>query len=504
MIKIKDYIMHGSFRKLNIPLVLVMLAFPLVGRAFDYNNIISDAEANDYQSMGQVEIKSFLESHNSYLKDFWYMGNNPSPSEIGANPASINLETGEITDGDFMQQRSATEIIYNAAQEAKLSPKFLLTMLQKEQGLIEDPAPTERGLAFAMGYYCFDGDYCNPRFKGFGKQVRSAALQFRYYIDHIQEYDYQPGQKACIDDQTPDLPCTSKATEIQPENNVTSAMYVYTPHIHGNELFATLWEKYGFGGTSDSTNPVLTGIFPEGALVKANDGVDGAVYLIWGGEKRAFDSLTALTSRFDPNKVLLVDNSELVKYEDGQPIKYVNFSVVQDENGQRYLIDGLTKRLIADKETFRQLGYNPEEVITVTAEELTAFSDGEQLTATVSPFGQLMSDLSTGAIYYVKDGKKFPIIDKSILKANYPKLTIKKVYSKTLGAFTTDGPVKLVDGTLIKRDISKDVFVISNGYRRLIPDGQTFEAMGYKWSNIITVPVKVINLHQIGPALTSL
>jgi hypothetical protein len=498
--------MHDSKYRFKILIFLLSLFFPLSSQAFDFNNIISDEEANNYQAMDQSAVTNFLASKNSFLKDFWYEGNNPSSSEISSNPGLINMETGEIVDGSFIKLRSAAEIIYNASQEAKLNPQFLLTILQKEQSLVESASPSERQLGYAMGYYCFDGDYCNPRFKGFGKQVRSAALQFRYYIDHIEEYDYQPGRRSCIDDKTPDLPCTSQATEITPANKVTAALYVYTPHLHGNELFANLWGRYGFGGEAVSGGNILAGIFPEGALVKAKDDASGTVYLISGGNKRAFASLTALTSRFDPNKVLVVDSTELIKYGDGQPIKFTNFSVVKDENDQRYLIDGLTKKLIATDEIFRQLGYNPEEVVTVTAEDLASFSQGQDLTATnsSSPFGQLMSDLTTKEIYYVKNNQKSSIIDSSIIKANYPTLKIKKVYSKTLNELETIGPVKLVDGTLIKRDIGKDVFVISNGYRRLIPDGQTFEAMGYKWSNIMTVPVKVINLHQIGPALASL
>jgi len=484
--------MSNYFAKIMLIISFFLLTVPYFGakaQEIDYNNIISDAEAQDFSSFNQVEIKNFLQDKNSYLSNYWYFGNNPGP-----------LELSQDSTAEYFKERSATEIIYNAAQEAKISPKFLLTMLQKEQGLIENPSFDERGLDFSMGYYCFDGSDCNPRFKGFGKQVRSAALQFRWYIDNIEQYDYQPNKKSCIDDHNSDWPCTADGVEIQPANRITAALYVYTPHIHGNKLFATLWNRYGFGG---STPDIISGIFPEGSLLKAKDGNDQTVYLVWGGQRLALGSMSALVSRFDPNKILSVSSEEINKYAKGPIISYVNYSVVKDPSGNRYLIDGLNKRLIVSDEAFRQLGYNPDEIVDASEAELTNYSDGEKLTGSdLSPKEEILQDMTTKEIFYVKNSKKYAIIDNTILKANYSNIKTKSVTSKTLDKYEYGGPVKLLDGTLIKKADHKDVFVVSGGERRLIPDGNTFETLGYKWTNIITVPNKVLNLHPIGPALS--
>ena len=119
----------------------------------DYNTIISDAEAIDHQTMTQVEIRDFLRNKNSRLANYFYLGYNPSPyEEIIPKDQRTSVNN---------KQRSASEIIYNAAYEAKINPKFLLTMLQKEMGLVEDSSPTERQLAFAMGYACPDSGGCD-------------------------------------------------------------------------------------------------------------------------------------------------------------------------------------------------------------------------------------------------------------------------------------------------------------------------------------------------------
>ncbi|MDP2812091.1 MAG: hypothetical protein Q8O32_00140 [bacterium] len=471
------------------------LILPNISSALEinYNQIISDEEATDYRSMTQKEIQSFLEEQNSFLKDYQYSGNNPTPAQVATDPELKYIET-----------RSAAEIIYNAAQEAKISPKFILTILQKEQSLIDDSTPTERNLDFAMGYYCFDGDYCNPMYKGFGKQVRSAALQFQWYMDNIESYDYQPGVPVCIDDYTIDLPCTDKGTQVTPANRVTAALYVYTPHIHGNKLFATLWDRYGFGGATTFPIDVIgAGIIPEGSLVKAKGLADSAVYLISNGEKRAFASMTALVSRYDPGKILEISSEEIEKYTNGDLIAHPNYSVLANASGQRYLIDGLTKRLIVSNEAFRQLGFNSDEVLVVSNEELAYYNEAEVLTeGQASPFAQLMKDDISDQLYYVKDGKKSLIIDNFIIQANFLDMEMKEVTAKTLENLSLASPIKLSDGTLIKTEKDKRVYVISAGLRRFIPDGETFEALGYKWTNIYTVSSKIMNFHSLGEQIT--
>ncbi len=477
-------------------LLLISVFLPAVARAdFNPDNIISDGEGSNYNTMTQVQIRDFLQSHSSYLSTYFYEGNNPGPVELGIDPA-----------GEYFKQRSAAEIIWNASQEAKLNPQFILTTLQKEMGLVEDPSPKENALSYAMGYGCPDSGGCDFRFKGFGKQIRSAALQFRYYLDNIDQYKHRPGFRSCVDDYNPFVPCTARGTEIKPENNITAAMYVYTPHINGNKLFRSLWEKYGFAlaGTVGSTPQ---GILPEGALVRAKDGDDTkSVYLIQRSTKLPFASLNALVSRFDPQKVLAISTAELNKYDSGPAIKFANYSLLQAEEGPRYLVDGLTKRLISSNEVFKKLGFNPDEVIAATTAELAALSDGpalELITTEASPFAKLLQDKASKALYYVKDGQKGPIIDPLIAQANYPTLKTSIVTAKILDKYADAAPIRLVDGTLIKLKNDPRVYVISAGQRRLISDGQTFETLGYNWKNILVVSNKVMNFHLVGPALNS-
>ncbi|MDD5749513.1 MAG: hypothetical protein PHO91_01875 [Patescibacteria group bacterium] len=478
-----------------ILLSLFLSYFTLSASAFevDYNFLLADEEANNYLSMNERDIQRFLEEKNSFLKDYQYSGNNPSLAQLALDPEKKYVKT-----------RSAAEIIYNAAQEARINPQFILTMLQKEQSLIENSNPTERNLDFAMGYFCYDGQPCNPQYKGFGKQVRSAALQFRWYIDNINRYSFRPGETVCIGDPLPrQLPCTSKGTEVTPLNAITAALYVYTPHIAGNRLFATLWNRYGFGSAIGSPVPpiaIRSGVIPDGALVKAKGLENAPVYLIKDGQRLQFASANALVSRYDPRKVLAIDSKEIELYEDGGVIAHANYSLLEDNFGRRWLIDGLNKRLIGSDEVFRSLGFNPDELVKVSDQELLIYQEGLPLStaASASPFAQLLKDTAADRIYYVKDGQKSLIIDDFIAKANFPELSVKNTTVATLDALANTGPVKLTDGSLIKLDKDRRVYVVYNGVRRFIPDEATFEFFGYSWSEIKTVSSRVMNLHFLG------
>ena len=111
--------------------------------------------------------------------------------------------------------------------------------------------------------------------------------------------------------------------------------------------------------------------------------------------------------------------------------------------------------------------------------------------------------METEAIYLVKDAQKHRIIDQFIIDANFTNITNKEVTTKTLENLSSGTPIKLVNGTLIKKDLDARVYVISNGERRLIPDGTTFDKLGYNWTQIHTVSSKIMNFHKLGKTIIS-
>ncbi|MBU0721951.1 hypothetical protein KKA93_00640 [Patescibacteria group bacterium] len=450
---------------------------------FDPNNIISNLEIMDYNSMGLADIQKFLVNKGSYLANYSCpdsFGTVRKASEIIYNAAAKNYDC----DGAIMSDNPTEEEKILKCKKITISPKFLLVLLQKEQSLIEGSSPSERNLDWAAGYGCPDSGNCNVRWRGFGKQVNSAALQFRDYMDNPQYYTYKAGGTYNISNTNRD------PIVVTPVNQATAGLYNYTPHVYnGNFNFYKIWQRW------------FTKIYPDGSLLQA-DGEVG-VWLLQNGVKRPFLSMAALVSRFDVKKIIKINKSDLNKYETGVPIKFAQYSLIKSPRGTIFLLVDDKKRGFTSMEAFRKMGFNPTEVVNARWEDINYYADGACITATSTyPTGALLQNNKTGGIYYVVDGIKAPLIDKIFLTVKFKNKKIIKVTSAELDQYTTAKPYLFGDGELLKTKDSPYVYVISGNKKILITSDKIFNDLGYKIENIIIVPSSVLYLYDAGTPIT--
>lgn len=428
---------------------------------FNPDYIISDFEILSYDSMELNFIQEFLTAKGGYLAAASF----PNP------------------DGKIM---TAAEIIYDRAITNKVNPKFLIVLLQKEQSLIEDKNPTQSQLDWACGYGCPDSSPCNTRWQGFWKQVNSASLQFRDYMDNPHLYTYKAGQTYTFTN-----PYASGGnaapTVVTPANQATAALYNYTPHVYnGNYNFYKIWQRY-------FSRP----IYSDGSLLQAEGEV--GVWLIEDGKKRPFLSKGALISRFDINKVIIVSKNDLDKYETGAPIKFPQYSLVMSPRGTVYLLIDDKRRGFASGEAFKKMGFQRDEVTKASWDDINVYQEIAPITATSTyPTGALLQDKKTGGVYWVINGAKAPLWDAIFLKTKFKNKKIIKVNQDELSKYETISPVLFDDGELLKSPISAGVYLISGGKKYAFTSGKVFEDLGYKWSNVITVSPKVLYLYDEG------
>lgn len=447
-----------------LPIILIILfittpLLPVLATNFDPGFIISDFEYTDYNSMSLNDIQIFLETKGSYLAGY------------------------KVSDVDG-KTKSAAEIIYRAANENKISPKYLLVLLQKEQSLIETGNPTQYQLDWATGFArCDDPVACAPEqvseYQGFAKQVDRAAWRNRFYIDNAQNgwlktinTDYQ------ID-----------GYKITPVNQATANLYNYTPHYNGNYNFWKIWNRY------------FAKNYPDGSLLQA-DNAD--IYVIENGIRRPFKDNAAFTSRgYEKGKIITISKNDLIKYDLGAPIKFPNYTLMRAPDKAVYLLVDDKKHKIISPEVFKKLGFLSDEVIDLSEKEISEYTDGADLTMeSVYPLGALLMDKATGGVFYVENGVKNPIWSKEILKSNFAKEKVIKTTAEELNKFKTGVPVKFKDGELVKVKGNPAVYVISDGKKRPISSGNVFLALGYQWKNIIEIDGKILEkLHSSGAPL---
>lgn len=441
--------------------LLIILLSPALASAADFNKnfVISDEEMFDTNSMSLGEIQKFFESRGSGLTNY------------------LALDV----DGAF---RTAAEVIWRAATTFNLNPKFLLVLIQKEQSLVEDKTVTQYQLDWATGFSRCDNCSANhPDLqgkKGFAQQVYYAAQRIREkYVADIETKGktvtgFGQGVSKIVD----------RRVKVTPKNKATAILYTYTPHIAGNKHFWQIWNRW------------FSPLYPDGTLLQEKE--TGGIWLIENGLRRPFLSKAAFYSRYDADNVIQVSKDDLGRYEQGQPIKFSNYSLLRLADGTMYLVAGNTKRLIASKEVMRVLGYRPDELIEATPDDLVLLEDGEPITQkTVYPLGALLQDIKTGGVFFVVDGRSRPIVDKQLFNLYFKGRKVIKVNKAQLAKFENSDPVRFKDGEIVGWKKTGEIYIISNGERRPITK-EVLQSLGFDSARIIWTSEKLLVLHIIG------
>ena len=246
-----------SFLLLNLSLVTTyqQSASALSGSDFNAGNIIDDATFWAKDSMSPGDIQTFLNSEVPSC-DTWghqYYGSQTRAqygASIGNSAPFVCLKdyvenptthANNLTGGSVSGGRSAAQLIYDVAQSTGVSPKVILVLLQKEQGLVTDDWPFLRQYRSATGFGCPDTAACDSQYYGFYNQIYNGAKQYNRYRDYASSYRYKAGANNQIL-WNPNSTCGSSTVYI--ENQATAGLYNYTPYRPNQ---AALNNLYGTG-----------------------------------------------------------------------------------------------------------------------------------------------------------------------------------------------------------------------------------------------------------------
>jgi hypothetical protein len=420
-------------------------------------------------------------------------GSSLSASAIAQFLASTGGALGKFTFDDRGVASTVPEIIARASAESHISAQYLLDLLEKEQGLITDPDPSQNQLDYATGFGCPSS--CDPAYKGFAIQVRKAAERTRQYLDDLAARNRTvSGWGVGVTKVTVD------GLVVIPTNRATAAIYTYNPLVgaYGGgdprygaiSLLWKLWQRW------------FVAHYPDGTLLRQTGTV--GIWLLENGQRRPFVSRSAFLSGYDPVKVIDVPASVLALYPIGRPIRFPGIGLVRIETGGVYLLDAGTKRPIPSREVFRTLGFNPEEVIVTTSANLADIPRGEPVSATEQfPTGQLFQIRETGGIVQVKNGIRYPIVDRAIKQSRFGGARPSPIALADLLRYTAGAPILLKDGEIVRSISEPAIFVISNGEKRPILDAETFTRLGYRWKNVLRISSAALALHPTGDPVQS-
>ncbi len=204
---------------------------PAFAAVFDPEHIISNDNMRNSDAMTAAEIQAFLRTQTGPLKSL-------------------------VTTDHTGTKRAASAIIWSACQAWAISPRVMLTMLQKEQSLLTRTTLAKNTLSRAIGAGCPGGP--TNRYPGFGNQMWNGARMLDGYGEG------RPGSKIAkyyLGITRTDIYRKPDVT-LHPKNISTYKLYVYNPSIGasapygdlvgqsctGNANFWRIYRLY-FGGT---------------------------------------------------------------------------------------------------------------------------------------------------------------------------------------------------------------------------------------------------------------
>jgi hypothetical protein len=236
------------------------------------------------------------------------------------------------------------------------------------------------------------------------------------------------------------------------------------------------------------------GIYANGTLLKSP--TNSAVWHIANNQKHLIRSATIFESQFLWNDIIELPSSlQLDAYEQGADVKFRAGTLVKMEGEPavyRVSIAGGLQPILSE-EIFLARGYqysNMYEVESVLLSEYPIQSvivDAERLYT-----GDIVMAQDTSNIYYIEADRARLIPNSNILKERaYDISMIRVISSQQFSSLTKGADLLYPDGTLVKGG-SSAVYVISDGSRRPIKSGADFEALLYKWNNIIHVPESLL------------
>ncbi len=443
---------------------LILPILPASARTFNPNDIITDSELTDKNSLSKAAIQKFLERENSVLSQYT-----------------------QTVDG---VDKKASEIIWEIGQKYSISPKFLLTNLEKEQGLINKSTATEKALNWATGYSCFGGS-CNEKYKGFYNQVDAAAATQEIYLRKASQFSFKVGQTTK----------TFDGYNVTPANQATANLYIYTPYVGNapelginfqfgaNKLFWRIWHRF----FSEQK-------FLDGQIITYN----GQYWLIKNNKKYKFTSKELFLNDYKENDAISASNEAVSAYPDGPEIYFSNNSIVKEAaSGQIYLISDGFKRPIIDSSALALLtdlriaSIAPEQIKEVPANQLLSYDNGVNIYgSSIYPQGKLFQD-EKGQIWQVKDNAKREV-DQIVWQKVFNSQNPEPITSSELEKYIKGSPIKLKDGTFVENNGS--YYLISEGKRMKIQDVEIFNrTFGVdKKNSAARISTALLEIHSAG------
>lgn len=412
---------------------------------FNPGRIIDDSVFSDYGTMSASNIQYFLNVKGAQCSG-------------GLAPCLKNYtENG----------KSSAQIIFDISQQFKINPQVLITVLQKEVGLVTDTYPENWQYKTAMGYGCPDTAACDAEYFGFTNQVTWAARMYRAILNASPTWytPYVVGNNFI--NYNPQSSCGGTTVYIQ--NRATQALYNYTPYQPNQ---AALNAGYGLGDSCSSYGNRNFFLYfnswfgnPQQSPVVRTPS-SPTYYLLTDNKKYAIpngDLLYAYGLEAAP--VSVVSDTYLSTITDGGILSTI---YTNPGDGTVYLADGGKKFGIASGEYCVRWGL-------ACGDSSVQKVIGPEITNVMGNGGVLQAVMKFNNSYYLmENGKKeLFVTQKALTDRGYSTTGSTSAIINWTNAIRPFGILLPEDGSFIKFSASSSIYLFSNNNYYAIPTMET-------------------------------
>lgn len=184
-------------------------------------------------------------------------------------------------------------------------------------------------------------------------------------------------------------------------------------------------------------------------------------------------------------------------------------TLIRGSNSLVYLINAGKRRLIPDQSTFSALGYKQENVQRISDEQLSTIPELPAVNKYRIAYknGTLLKG-EAPAVYVISSGGRRLIPNEATFEAmGYQWTDIQRISDRELKSIPEYSALptyatSYAEGTLLKGS-GAEIYIIINGKRRLIPDQDTFNNLGYKLENVQQISDEKLNFILELPPIAS-
>ncbi len=206
-----------------------------VAADFDAGHLVSDEQFYDGSAMTAAQVQAFIDAkHPGCNAGYTCLDTYSQKTPTIAADAYCAAMEGRADE-------SAASIIARVGEACNISQRYLLVLLQKEQGLVTHRSPNASRYEKATGFGCPDTAPCDASVAGFFYQIYYGARQFQRYAAHPERWNHRAGVVNMVRFDT-EPECGSSPVFIR--NLATAGLYNYTPYQPNAAALANL---YGTG-----------------------------------------------------------------------------------------------------------------------------------------------------------------------------------------------------------------------------------------------------------------